>query len=704
MANDLQHTVSDATALQPSAAGGPQPTARSISMFSLLAALVLAQQVGGKVARDALFLSQASADLLPRALLLGAVLSAPLVLGVAVLTTRLGPRRVAAACLALNAVLFALEFVLLPHAPLATAWLVYLHVVALGGTTLSSFFANVSEHYDPHSARHASVRVTAGAAIGGALGGLGVSLLARTWGHAALLPWLAALNLLCALALSNGRLWPVEPARPAAPRAALTLTSLTRSRYVRSIALLVVLTNFSSLLFDFNFKRQAAESLGSGESLVQLLTAFHTATSLITTLVQLTLATFALERLGLAGTLATLPLGLLLGGALGPLMPKLWSAVGLRGVSSVLESSLFRSAYEPLYTPLSQRTRRALKTVIDVAAGRLGEALGSVALLWIAASWPDAGAVPVRSLALGAAGVSLLLSLHMHSRYVAELASSLRKGFVRLQPGDAKDSTTRLTLSHTHIELERAQLLAEIAAQRASAPPPAARAVPAPAPRPVAAAQHLQLLAATEELLSADPLRVGRLVARGPLDPRLAGFAIPLLAHGALVDMITAALSAIAARITGQLTDALHDTSLPATVRRRLPRILQASGQPLAAQALTTVLNAPERILRYRAAGALAALSASQPALSPAPTTVFECVRSELLAEHDRLSAQHIFMLLSLAVEREPLWLAYNALRGSDERQRGTALEYLHSTLPESLRAEVVAWAETHTGAGASAE
>lgn len=661
-----------------------------LGLLSLLAALVLAQQVGSKVVRDALFLAQASAAQLPQAFLFGALLSAPLVLGAAALSTRVGPRRVAAACLLLNAALFMLESALLPRAPLATAWLVYLHVVALGGTTLSSFFANVSELFDPHSARHASVRVTAGAAIGGALGGLCVGLIARAWGHAALLPWLALLNLLCGLALYRGQLWPEPHVTREQPGAGLAIESLRRSSYVRSIAYLVILTQFSALLLDFDFKRQASESLGDGGALVQLLTVFHTATSLLATLVQLSLAGFALERLGLAGTLAVLPIGILAVGALGPLIPRPWSAVSLRATSTVLESSLFRSAYEPLYTPLSQRARRSLKTLIDVAAGRLGETLGSLALLGIAAAWPGALGLPVRGLALAAAALSLFLSLHMHSSYIAELARSLRKGTVRLRSTDVHDSTTRLTLSQTHIEIERSQLLAEIAAQRASVPPPAAAAPAAPQPNP----EHAQLSAAMADLLSADRARVTALLRRGPLDVHLVSLAIPLLEHSELVEPVTAALSSLAPRVTGQLIDALSDPERSARVRRRLPRILQQARQPMAAQALIAALQAPERSLRYRATGSLVALRASHPELMPAPGLVFEQVRSELREAPEQLSLQHVFLLLSLVLEREPLWLAYTALGGRDARQRGTALEYLHNTVPEPLRGELLPWVE----------
>ena len=60
-----------------------------------------------------------------------------------------------------------------------------------------------------------------------------------------------------------------------------------------------------------------------------------------------------------------------------------------------------------------------------------------------------------------------------------------------------------------------------------------------------------------------------------------------------------------------------------------------------------------------------------------------------------------MFLLLSLVLEREPLWLAYNALSGSDARRRGTALEYLHSTVPEPLRSELVPWAEAQQSPGA---
>jgi len=46
----------------------------------------------------------------------------------------------------------------------------------------------------------------------------------------------------------------------------------------------------------------------------------------------------------------------------------------------------------------------------------------------------------------------------------------------------------------------------------------------------------------------------------------------------------------------------------------------------------------------------------------------------------------HVFALLSLVIEREPLQIAYWAVLADDAALRGTALEYLENVLPEDVR------------------
>ncbi|HKP61053.1 MAG TPA: hypothetical protein VJV78_30190 [Polyangiales bacterium] len=673
--------------------------------WAIAAGAILAQQVGSKAVRDGLFLNQVSVAALPRAMLVAALLAVPIVLGVAYAISRLGPGRVAAGLLMLSATLFGIEWTLLPTAGPIAAWLLFVHIATLGGTTISAFYSCVTEHFDPHTARRASSRILSGSAIGGLIGGFLVTLSARALGERALLAVLGVMNLVSALALlrmagrgaSSGETTPVG----------FVLVSLSKSSYLRSIAYLVALTGLVSALLDFGFKNTATKELGSGAELLQMFAVFHSATALLTAAVQVSFAHRALERWGLSATLATLPASILLGGALGAALPRLWGATLIRGASSVLESSLYRSAYEPLYTPLSQRTRRSTKTLIDVAGGRLGEALGSGLLLLLALlDTRNSGRLLWLMIVLGAA-LCLQLSLRLHNGYVAALTASLRKGSVQLQAAEIADSTTRLTMSQTHAEISRAELLQQLAALRpqagangptASEPPtssqPAGRfSLP---PRPVDARESAPLLTAAGDLLSLDRARVLRVLERGPLDTRLVAFAIPLLAHSSLIEPVTHALRGLGERVVGQLVDAMHDPSLPLVARRRIPRILKSTDHPRAANALTAALRAPERELRHRAATALAELIARNPEFAPDSRQVFERVRDELHStEEEPATLHHLFALLSLVLERDALWLARRALTHGDAMQRGTALEYLHSTLPEPLRSEFVARLES---------
>jgi hypothetical protein len=62
------------------------------------------------------------------------------------------------------------------------------------------------------------------------------------------------------------------------------------------------------------------------------------------------------------------------------------------------------------------------------------------------------------------------------------------------------------------------------------------------------------------------------------------------------------------------------------------------------------------------------------------------------LAEPDLANPRglgHVFNLLSLAFEGEPLDVAHLALRGDDPGLRGTALEYLDHVLPEPVKARL---------------
>ena len=71
-------------------------------------------------------------------------------------------------------------------------------------------------------------------------------------------------------------------------------------------------------------------------------------------------------------------------------------------------------------------------------------------------------------------------------------------------------------------------------------------------------------------------------------------------------------------------------------------------------------------------------------------------MEAELLRDRANRSLEHLFTLLSLILPRQTLRLAFHALHTDDPQLRGTALEYLETVLPESIRGRL--WALLETG------
>jgi hypothetical protein len=224
-------------------------------------------------------------------------------------------------------------------------------------------------------------------------------------------------------------------------------------------------------------------------------------------------------------------------------------------------------------------------------------------------------------------------------------------------------------------------------------------------------------LATARDLLSADQASVhnalGKLQGRGPE----VACAILLLAHAELHEPARRALVGLAALIQGQLLDALLDPTTDFHVRRRIPRILLACSSPRAVQGLLAGLDDARFEVRYECGRALLALTAATASVIAEEATL-TAIRREveerqrlvenaspafefddepngsaqsplvegLLRDRVDRSLEHVFTLLSLHLEREPLRMAFRALHQEDARHRGTALEYLNTVLPVAIK------------------
>jgi len=649
----------------------------AVVLSMVCAALLIAQHVAGRALRDALFLTSFPSTALPQAMLVAAAVGLVSVLAAARALARFGPGRVIPAVLVVSALLFGVEWQLLSVAPRAAVVLVYLHVSSVSGIAVSGLWSVVNERFDPHTVRSLATKLGVGLALGGLFGGMLAREVSNAFGLRPLLLVLAAASAVTAAGvrqLSAG-----SSAFETTQRAGNGAKSETSTRYLAYMAALVALTGLSSAVVDFAFKAKVSSELASGPALVGFFAVFYMVVSVASVLLQLTVARYMLGHFGIGVGLASLPFAVVGLGALGIALPSTWVLVLLRGSGVVLESSLFRAAYEPLYAPLPVAQKRAKKTLIDVACDRVGEALGSGSVLLVTALAPALSGRVALGVAVGASAVAVWLATRLERGYVAELAASLRSGRVRLDEHEIRDATTRLTLSQTQLELNRDALLREIDTLR--------RGPEAPAPKPKS-----ELALALE---SHDPEHINRALLAGPIDPDLAALVIACLEHDAMADAAVVALRGVATKIPGQLIDALLDPERPIRLRRRIPRVLRTAAHPRVVRGLTEALGAPEPELRLRAALALRDLAQHHPELAPPRRVVLEAAAKELELDQEGMLDQ-VFTLLGFVVDREALELSLRALGLEDEKLRGTALEYLEHVIPEPIRASV--WPRLQAG------
>jgi AAA family ATP:ADP antiporter len=647
----------------------------------LAGGLLVGQQVAAKATRDALFLSSFPVTMLPAISALAACLSLVGVLMFSRAMTRASPPMVMRLALATSATVLLAQWRLAFAAPRLAALAVYLHVALFGATLLSGFWSVINETFDPHTARRVVGRIGAGATLGGVAGGLLTWRAADAIGVPAMLLVMAGLTAATLVALEAvhrshpGRLEPAMGTAP--PGAASALGLIAQHPYLRNMALLVTLCALTDAVLDYVLSAVVVRQISGGPALMSFFALFHTVVGVVALAVQSAAAGPALQKLGLGGTLAIPPALVAAGAVVTAWLPGVAASVGLRGLQAVLRNSLFRSAYELLYTPLPPDRKRSTKALLDVGADRVGTMAGGALVMAVLL-------VPVVSkvralllLAAGLAAASVLLARHLQKGYVAALADSLRAGTIRLDREPIVDQGTRATL----MSWDAGDALGVRDPQPEAAAP---RSLPDPAP----------LLERAAALRSPDLARVrAALIHDGPLAPELVPFVVPLLARDELFTAAVAALRTVADRCTGQLLDVLLDPSRDPALRRRVPRVLKAVPTQRAFDGLFLALRDDRFDVRYRVAQALIRLHRQDPSLSVPEGASFAAARRELKAGRPSPRAvEHVIGLLSLGLPGEPLPVALRAWRSGESALRGTALEYLENVLPADVWASLWPW------------
>jgi ATP/ADP translocase len=685
---------------------GSNETRSAILAATVTAAASIAFQVGSKATRDALFLSTFGIGALPAMVMATSLLA----IGFAFLSARAltawGPARVIPSAFAASAVLLLVEWAVSLWFPRAAAVLVYLHCGCLGGLLISGFWSLLNERFDPRTAKRELGPISAWGTMGGALGGLIAARVGQTLPVTAMLPILAAFHFVSAAAVARVPLGGDAVRRPSLGRAddpgksmRSGLKALAGSPYLRGLVTLVVLITISEGFLDLVLKSRAVSALGHEGQLLRFFAVFYAVLSLLTLVVQVTASRFTLERLGPARTVALLPSGVTLASAGALVAPGLASAALARGADTVLSNSVFRSAYEVLFTPVSAREKRAVKPLADVGAARVGDLIAAgIAQAVLALSMFHAPLI-LASLALVVSVVAIVATVRLHGGYVRSLERGLRSRAVELDLSEVRDATTRSIMLKTLGSLEASRLLPGVSRGEASSP------------RGRAETPHAERIA---DLRSRDAERVRRSLREGPVTTGLVPEVMLLLSWDDVARDVIEVLRRAGPAAIEPLVAGLLDPREEFAVRRRIPLILATYKDPRAIEGLLHGLGDRRFEVRYRCGRGLSHVTELDPSLQVVPAAVYDAILREVEAgagvwegrrlldqlddepwspvvddairERASKSLEHVFTLLALVLPRQPLRIAFRALHVSDEFLRGTALEYLEGALPPEIR------------------
>jgi len=276
-------------------------------------------------------------------------------------------------------------FAFVADAPSAgIVWAFYLFSDLFNATSLVLFWAFVNDAFTADRA----TRLYGLIGLGGVLGGLAGASVVR-WGvpgsgREAMLwlcvPVILSLGFSCRRVLNRSEFGK----RPAVKREDCQIDCSTgeawglfrSSRYLTSLAVLVVCYEIVSSVTDFQFSATVEQTIGEPLRRDAFFGMLGQAQSLIAIVMQLLLTGLVTRRSGVGAALLVLPAALLMG-TLGYLaVPTLLFATVLSVSNNSLSYSINQTAKEMLYIPLGPAIKNTIKTCIDVLIQRCAKVLG----------------------------------------------------------------------------------------------------------------------------------------------------------------------------------------------------------------------------------------------------------------------------------------------------------------------------------------
>ena len=355
---------------------------RLLLIMGALAGILVGAYTIAKVLRDALFIGEFGALSLPYAYIAVALTTAAYVFlesRVAQRFPRVGARRftqyAAIACSLAAAIA-------LPRARHLTSGLFYLWTSSQAMMLLPHFWALALDVWNSRRARRLFPLLGGCGLLGGLAGG-GLAA-----GSAKVLPQTGLIWLLPGLLLAVRLLTAAVEGRQARRPDAIPAASgdsgwniIRRSRYIKVLALALVLSVVISTLVDFQFKIFVQKMYPEPHDLTRFLGTFQAALNAVSLLLQFGATGWILQRLGLGPSTGLQPGTVLLFGTWAALTTGGWAVVAMRWLQGVVALTLGKSSTEIYYAAIRPHERRRIKPALDTLIERWSDALVGLVLL-----------------------------------------------------------------------------------------------------------------------------------------------------------------------------------------------------------------------------------------------------------------------------------------------------------------------------------
>ncbi|MDI1449415.1 HEAT repeat domain-containing protein [Polyangium sp. 6x1] len=403
-----------------------------LSSLLFLSALLL---VVGRTARDALFLTRFPVTWIAPMWMAYGVVSAVVAFGYERGLRKL-PRARFGAVFALGAAASYVLLRLLIGKDIGAAYLIFaIWADVIANLTGMLAWSIAQDLYDARSARRIFGLIGAGHIAGTVVSGLGAGAIAPIIGAENLIFVLVAallgVALLCRItarrhgAPSRGR----ADDRPGAQQH--DPSPLWSSRYVGALAVTILVVYTILTVGDYQFKAIARTSYPDRDSLARFMGTFYGAIGMVGLFVQLVVTPRMLDRAGVLGGAATMPVAFLASTALLLAFPSMPLAAVLKASDNALQFSIFDVTLQILFFPFPAAHRDRVRTLASAIMKPLGCGVGAALLLAFSPSASEAQ--PGASLITAAAQlgyVTLPLGL-----LIMPLLLVVRRGYVEAMQG-----------------------------------------------------------------------------------------------------------------------------------------------------------------------------------------------------------------------------------------------------------------------------